>query len=86
MVVMQKSLLIFAALNKKIIVMQVLNKKDYHEHVDVRLSSNDVYVLHSSIQSMLKKQVENSDGTNIFVSFDLLSKLHEIMMNMDTPF
>ena len=66
--------------------MQVLNKEKIFEHVDVRLSSNDVYILHSSIQSMLKKQVENSDATNIFVSFDLLSKLHEIMMIMDTPF
>lgn len=66
--------------------MQILNKKNYYEHVDVRLTPNDVYVLHSSIQSMLKQQVINSDASNIFVSFDLLSKLHECMMNMDTPF
>ena len=66
--------------------MQILNKKKFFEHVDVRLTPNDVYILHASIQAMLKQQVENSDGTNIFVSFDLLSKLHECMMNMDTPF
>lgn len=66
--------------------MQILNKKNIYEHVDVRLTSNDVYILHSSIQSMLKQQVINSDASNIFVSFDLLSKLHECMLNMDTPF
>lgn len=66
--------------------MQILNKKNFYEHVDVRLTSNDVYILHSSIQSMLKQQVINSDASNIFVSFDLLSKLHECMLNMDTPF
>lgn len=66
--------------------MKILNKKKLYQDVDVRLTSNDVYILHTAVQSMLKQQVDNSDASNIFVSFDLLSKLHECMMDMDTPF
>lgn len=66
--------------------MQILNKKKFFEHVDVRLNSNEVYLLHSCVQTVLRRKVENSDSTNTCTLFDLLSVLDDCKNNMDLPF
>lgn len=66
--------------------MKIFNLKKGSQVVNVRLNSFEVDILHSCVQDVLKKQVINSDNSNVSILFDLLSTLKECQKNMDLPF
>lgn len=66
--------------------MHILNKKKFSEHVDVRLNSNEVYLLHACVQTVLRRKVENSDSSNASALFELLYVLDDCRNIMDLPF